>query len=183
MIDKKNKYGDWESEFLEFIDSNPLSPPPLLTEKIKAEITNELRPAIWLIFSKLAGLQLVCATVTLFFCPQFEIGFTGHDHLADLIPHSDGFGFMVICGIIFLGVGAAIAPLFMKKTELLAIDNSGLLYFPTAALVAVMLFYGLGADLSLHLTLPWFLGGALGGLISFEIVRYLRCRAAELLNE
>ena len=133
-------------------------------------------PAIWKIFSKLAGMQAVCATLTLFFCPQFEIGFTKYDYLADLVHDSEGFGFMIICGMIFLSGGAAIAPFFFKRAEMKAIEMSVLLYFPTVALLAVMLFYLLGANIDWTLAQPWFLGGTLGSVIGFELVKYFRFR-------
>ncbi len=176
MIVKKEKDADWEREFLEFVNSDPVTPPALLTEKLKITVRQDLRPAIWKIFSKLAGIQAACATLTLFFCPQFEIGFAKHDHLADLVQHPEGFGFMIVCGIIFLGGGAVIAPFFFKQAEMKAIERSVLIYFPTAALLAVMLFYSLGADIDWTLALPWFLGGTLGSVIGFELVKYFRFR-------
>jgi uncharacterized membrane protein YfcA len=176
MKDKNKKYGDWEREFLEFVNSDPVTPPTVLTEKIKTTVSQKLRPAIWKIFSKLAAMQAACATLTLLFCPQFEIGFAKHGHLADLIQHSDGFGFMLVCGIIFLGGGAAIAPIIFHQAELKAIEKSVLIYFPTAALLALILFYSVGADIDWTLALPWFLGGTLGSLISFELVKYFRFR-------
>ena len=174
MIDKKEKHADLEREFLEFVNSDHITPPAILTEKLKITIRQDLRPAIWKIFSKLAGMQAVCATFTLFFCPQFEIGFAKHDYLANLIQHSGGFGFMIVCGIIFLGGGAVIAPFFFKQTEIKAIEKSVLIYFPTVALLAVMLFYSLGAYIDWTLGLPWFLGGTFGSVIGFELVKNFR---------
>ena len=176
MKDKKKKYGDWEKEFLEFVNSDPVTPPTVLTEKLKTAVSHDLRPAIWKIFAKLAAIQAACATLTLFFCPQFEIGFAKHDHLAALIQHSDGFGFMLVCGMFFLGGGATIAPIIFKQAELKAIERSVLIYFPTAALLAVILFYSVGAEIGWALALPWFLGGTLGSLIGFELVKYFRFR-------
>jgi hypothetical protein len=176
MKDKKKKYGDWEREFLEFVNSDPVTPPAVLSEKLKTTVSQDLKPAIWKIFSKLASMQAVCATLTLFFCPQFEIGFAKHDYLADLIQRSDGFGFMLVCGMIFLGGGAAIAPIIFKQAEIKAIERSVLIYFPTAALFAVILFYSVGADIDWTLALPWFLGGTLGSLIGFELFKYFRFR-------
>ena len=174
MIDKKEKHADWEREFLEFVNSDPVTPPALLTEKLKNTVSQDLRPAIWKIFSQLAGMQAACATLTLFFCPQFEIGFAKHAYLAGLVQHSGGFGFMIVCGIIFLGGGAVIAPFFFNQTEMKAIEKSVLIYFPTVALLAVILFYSLGADIGWALALPWFLGGTLGSVIGFELVKYFR---------
>ena len=176
MKDKKEKYVDWEREFLEFVNSDPVTPPALLTEKLKITVSQDLRPAIWKIFSKLAGIQAVYATLTLFFCPQFEIGFAKHDYLTDLFQHSEGFGFMIVCGMFFLGGGAVIAPFFFKQAEMKAIERSVLFFFPSAALLAVMLFYSLGADIYWTLALPWFLGGAVGSVIGFELVKYFRFR-------
>ena len=65
MKDKKEKYGNWEREFLEFANSDPVNPPPVLTEKIKNIVSQNLKPAIWKIFSKLAAIQAVCATRSL----------------------------------------------------------------------------------------------------------------------
>ena len=176
MKDKKEKYGDWEREFLEFVNSDPVPPPALLTEKVKTTVSQDLKPALWKIFSKLAGMQAACATLTLFFCPQFKIGFAKHDYLADLVQHSEGFGFMIVCGMIFLSGGAFIAPFFLNHVEMKAIEKSALIYFPTAALLAVMLFYSVGADIDWPLALPWFLGGTFGSVIGFELVKYLRFR-------
>jgi hypothetical protein len=176
MIDKKEKYADWERELLEFVNSDPVSPPAFLTEKVKITVSQDLRTDIWKIFSKLAVVQAACATLTLFFCPQFEIGFAKHDYLAGLVQHSEGIGFMIVCGMIFLGGGAVIAPFFLKQAEMKAIKRSVLIYFPTAALLAVMLFYSLGADIYWTLALPWFLGGTLGSVIGFELVKYFRFR-------
>ncbi len=147
-----------------------------MTEKLKAAISRNPRPAIWKIFFKLAAIQAACATFTLIFCPQFEIGFAKHDHLADLIQHSDGFGFMFVCGMIFLGGGAAIAPIIFKQAEIKAMERSVLIYFPTASLLAVILFYSVGADIDWTHALPWFLGGALGSMISFKLVKFVRFR-------
>ena len=176
MIDKKEQYVDREREFLEFINSDPLSPPETLTEKLKIAVSQDMRTAIWKIFRKLAGIQAACATLTLFFCPQFEVGFIKHDYLAHLVQHSEGFGFMIVCGMIFLSGGAVIAPFFFNQSEMKAIRKSALIYFPTAALLAVMLFYSLGADIYWTLALPWFLGGTFGSVIGFELVKYFRLR-------
>jgi hypothetical protein len=174
MTEKKEKNVDWERELLEFANADPVPPPALLTEKLKISISQDLRPAIWKIFSKLAVIQTVCATITLFFCPQFKIGFAKHDYFAGLVQHSEGLGFMIVCGMIFLGGGAVIAPLFINQAEMKAIEGSVLVYFPITALLAVMLFYSLGADIYWSLALPWFLGGTLGSIIGFELVKYFR---------
>ena len=81
---------------------------------------------------------------------------------------------MIVCGMIFLGGGAVIAPFFLKKAEIKAIEKSVLIYFPTVALLAVMLFYSLGAEIDWTLAVPWFSGGSLGSVIGFELVKYFR---------
>ena len=182
MIDKKKKYADWEKDLLEFVNSAPVTPPSFLTKSVKSSVSQDLRPPTWKIFAKLAGMQAACATLTLFFCPQFETGFVKHDHLADLVQHSEGFGFMIVCGMIFLSGGAVIAPFFFKQAEMKAIERSVLIYFPTAAFFAVMLFYSLGADIYWTLALPWFLGGTFGSVIGFELVKYFRFRSRHSLK-
>ncbi len=174
MKNKKKIPETWESDFLDFVNSDTINPPVILTERIKAHISDDINPAIWKIVAKLAGLQTVCATFTLFFCPQFAIGFAKRDYLATLIQHSDGFGFMVACGVIFLGGGAALAPLFFNKAELRVSEKSLLAYFPTISILAVVLFYLLGADIYFATALPWFIGGSVGSLIAYSLVKYFR---------
>ena len=176
MKDKKKKYGDWEREFLDFVSSDPVNPPTVLTDKIKTNIGQSLNPSIWKIFSKLATIQAVYASLTLFICPQFEIGFDKHDYLVDLIQHSGGFGFLFVCGIIFLGGGAAIAPIIFNQAELEAIERSVLVYFPTVSFLAVILFYSVGADIDWTRAMPWFLGATLGSLAGFKLAKYFRFR-------
>ncbi|MDH3349025.1 MAG: hypothetical protein OEM02_13120 [Desulfobulbaceae bacterium] len=178
MIDRKDKYTEWEREILDFVNSDPVNPPMYLTEKLKNTVSQDMNVVIWRIFSKLAGIQVGYATFTLFFCPQFEIGFTKHDLLAHLVQHSEGVGFMIVCGMIFLGGGAVIASFFFNQVEMKAIEKSVFIYFPTASFLAVMLFYSLGADIDWTLALPWFSGATLGSLIGFKIVKHLRYRLA-----
>lgn len=173
MKDKKDKT-DLEREFFEFVNSGPISPPAYLTKKVKDTVCHELNVAIWKIFGKLAVMQAICATLTLFFCPQFEIGFVKNDYLVTLVQHSESFGFMIVCGIIFLGGGGVVAPFFINQTEMKTIEKPVFIYFPTVALLAVLFFYSLGADIYWSLAFPWFLGGALGSLIGFEFVKYFR---------
>ena len=176
MREKRGKHVDWERELLEFAKTSPLPPPAHLTDKVTTSIRQDLRPALWKIFAKLALIQAVCATISLFFCPQFAIGFAQHDYLAGLVQHSEGFAFMFICGMIFLGSGAALAPLFINQAEMKALAGSVLIYFPIAALVAVLLFYSLGAAIYWSLALPWFSGGVLGSIIAFELSQHFRFR-------
>lgn len=177
MIDNKKNYADWERDCLEFVNSEPVTPPSSLTVRVKSAIHQDLTPPpSWKIFARLAGIQAACATITLFFCPQFEIGFAKHDYLAHLVQHTEGFGFMIVCGVIFLGGGAVVAPFFLKQAEVKAIEKSVLIYFPTAALLAVILLYSLGAVISWPLALPWLMGGTIGSIIGFELVTYCRFR-------
>ncbi|MDH4331563.1 MAG: hypothetical protein OEV89_03195 [Desulfobulbaceae bacterium] len=174
MRDKKKKYNEWERELLEFVNSEAVTPPSILTERVKSTVKQDFKPPIWKIFAKLAGMQAVCATLTLFFCPQFEIGFAKYDYLAHLVQHTDGFGFMIVCGVVFLGGGAVMAPFFLSQAETKAIEKSVLIYFPTVALLAVLFFFSLGTDVVWPLAFPWFLGGTFGSLIGFEFAKYFR---------
>ncbi len=174
MIVKKDKHTSWEKEFYAFVNSDPVSPPVRLTEKLEITVSHDLEPAIWNIFTKFAGVQAACATITLFFCPQFEIGFAKRDPFSGLVQQLGEFGLLIVCGMIFLGSGALMAPLFFRQAEVKALGRSVLIYFPTVALLALMLFYLFGANINLTLALPWLFGASLGGLIGFELVKYLK---------
>lgn len=174
MRDKKKKYTDWERDLMDFVESEPVTPPSILSERITSTVKQDLKLSVWKIFAKLAGIQAACATLTLFFCPQFEMGFTKHDYLAYLVQQTDGFGFMIVCGVIFLGGGAVMAPFFLNQAETKAIENSVLIFFPSVTLLAVLFFFLLGADVAWSLAFPWFLGGTFGSLIGFEFVKFFR---------
>lgn len=174
MKNEKKPGLDWNREFLEFINTDPISPPNGLSQKVKTSISRDLKPPLWKIFGKLFIFQVAWGTLTLFICPQFEIGFTRHDHLSALIPHGNGFGFLFACGMFFLSGGAMLAPFVMKPEEIRSLGTSVLVYFPTAALAAVLLFHSAGAHVSLPLGLPWLMGGISGSIIGFEISRHFR---------
>jgi len=173
MTNKKN-YPLWEKEFLEFMDTKPLAPPPYLSKNIKTEIRKYQMIMKWIIFSKFASIQAVFATLTLFLCPQFEMGFTRHDHLATLVQHHQGIYLMAVCGAFFLSGGALLATIFLTIHEIKIIEKSECIYFPAATLIALLIFYLFGADLKWIEALPWFLGGATGGIICFEITKRIK---------
>jgi len=172
MTNKKD-YPLWEKEFSDFMDAKPLAPSPYLSENIKTEIRKYQIVLKWIIFLKFASIQVAFSTLTLFLCPQFEIGFTSHDHLAALVHHQ-GIGFMAVCGAFFLSGGVLLATIFLTIYEIKIIEKSEWIYFPAAALIALLIFYFFGTNLKWIEVLPWFLGGAAGSIICFEITKMIK---------
>ena len=169
MTDNKD-YSLWEKELLEFIDTKPLEPPPLLSENIKTEILKYQMIVKWIIFSKFASIQAAFATLTLFICPQFGVGFAKYDHLA-VLAHHHGIGFMAMCGAFFLSGGVLLATLLLTIHEIKIIEKSEWIYFPAASLTAILIFHLFGADLKLAGALPWLLGGTTGSILCFKITK------------
>jgi len=170
MTNKKD-YPVWEKEFLEFIDTRPLVPPPLLSETIKTEIRKYQMIIKWIIISKFASIQAAFAALTLFLCPQFGMGLARHVHLAALVHHHQGIGFMAVCGAFFLSGGALLATIFLTIHEKKIIEMSEWIYFPTASLIALLIFHLFGADLKWAEALPWFMGGTMGSILCFKITK------------
>ncbi len=173
MTNKKDS-SLWEKEFLEFMDAKPILPPSHLSENIRTEIGKYQVILKWIVFSKFASIQAAFATLTLFLCPQFEIGFSGHDHLAALVQHHQGIAFMAICGAFFLSGGALLSTFLLNYHEIQIIKKFEWIYFPSATLIALLIFYLLGANLNWTGALPWFLGGVTGSILCFEITKRIK---------
>ena len=122
MMEKKCVNEEWGRKFLEFIEAEPIDPPIAVSEKIHKAVAGDLRPLIWKVLLKFGMIQAVVAFMTLLVCPQFEVdlGIVRHDdtHLRALLGE---FGYMVLCGAIFLSSGAILATIILRVEELRAI--------------------------------------------------------------
>lgn len=162
-------------EFREFVESEPAVPSARSDALIMKKVSADLRPAQWRVFGKFAAIETVAGTATLFVCPQFGFGFGGHnEYLHALHVAVDPFTFYVVCGLLFITVGAVLCSLVLSFDEIRAIRRSKYVYYPTYALGACLLFTLVGAEVYLVNALPWILGVVVGNWIGFGFTAQLR---------
>ena len=81
---------------------------------------------------------------------------------------------MIICGSIFLGSGAIFASYILKEGEINKIKSSRFLYYMALSIIAVAVFMIFGAEIYLKLVVFWLIGAIGGGVIAFELNRFIR---------
>jgi hypothetical protein len=173
MINPKNED---DKDFLDFINSSDTtSPPEHLNKKILNFIKHDLNPTHKIVFSKLLAIQAFIGTLTLIFCPQFNLSLTNNYELFHYFHHKFGENIcMAICGSIFIGTGAMFATSLLKSSEINKIKESRFLYYTSISIFALSIFFLLGSEIYLILAAYWLLGSTAGGLIVFEASRFIR---------
>lgn len=165
-------------EFSEFVQAEPAVPSARSDALILKKVSADLRPAQWRIFGKVAAVQTVAGVATLFVCPQFGFGFGGHNqYLHALHEAVDPFTFYLICGLLFIALGAVLCGLVLSLDEIRAIRRSKYLYYIAYAIVACLVFALVGADIVLLSASAWVLGTILGNTLGFGLVSRMRVAA------
>ena len=163
-----------KNQFEEFINGEEIRPPESLSEKIILNIKRELNPSGLSVFKKLALLQFVTGLVTLLFCPQFGIGFTGNMGVMGLLMKFGDNICMAGCGAVFLGVSAFLAAFLLKPEEVRVLEKNSLLQFSSLTLATAGIFICLGAPILTTIGLSWFAGSLAGGFLTFRLGERLR---------
>lgn len=158
------------NDFLQGNDSVPSS----LDQKIKSMIVSELNPNQKVIFLKLIGIHGFIGLLTMLFCPQFKMSLTNSYEFFHYLHHTFGESIcMLICGCIFLGSGALFAGVVLNNAEVQTIKKSTFLYYTLLSILAVTIFFILGAEIYLNLVLFWLIGAIAGGTLFFKGTRLL----------
>lgn len=156
-----------DKDFKSF-ENDELTPSIELDRKILSYVQSDLNPGHLFVFIKLLMIQGFIGTLTLLFCPQFNLSLTNNYQLFHYFHHRFGeYVCMMICGSIFIGSGAIFASYLLKNNEIKIIKNSLFLYFIALGLAFLSLFMLLGASFYLKLTTFWFFGAFLSGVLFF----------------
>lgn len=171
-MDKNISQKTWASEFIEFLESEPVQAPQVISENIHKEVARSLHLPLWQILLKVGTIQTVVALATLLVCPQFEIDFVvmGHNdaHLKALLGET---AYMGLCGTIFLGSGTLLASLLLKVEELRAIKKTQYPYIFLVSVFALLIFYKFGVPSRTADYAAWFTGAFLGSIAVFEMIK------------
>lgn len=146
-------------EFVDFVEATPRQPMAQLDARVMGRVTADLQRSQWPIFGKILGIEVAAGVVTLFLCPQFDIGFGSHNPLLHALHTTlPPLLFYLVCGAFFVFFGALLSGIVLSRGELAAIRLSQSLYFPLFALGAFLLFIALGAEMALLSGLSWVAG-------------------------
>lgn len=164
-----------QQEFAEFIAAEPLAPSAVLDEVIFQRVARDLRPARWKIWAKLTLIQATAGLLTLTICPQFGLGFGGHNEfLHSLHAATTPLVFYLLCGLIFVSFGAGIAGVILQRGEIRTLGQQKYLYFTLYTLLAYLALVTLGSEAFILSSLVWMVGGLLGNIVTFSAVVGLR---------
>ena len=166
-------------EFCDFVESSPMTPSAKTESQILQSVEADLSPSQWLVFGKLFAIEAVTGLATLFVCPQFGLGFGGHNEFLHTLHETvDPFTFYLICGLIFVVAGAAISGILLNRDEIRTIKKSKYIYYLIYAFTAYFIFALFGAEILIISLIPWILGTVMGNAFGFSVVSRIRFSAA-----
>jgi len=162
-------------EFGGFIAAEPIAPDRETDKSILRMVENDLRPALWKIYTKLTLAEVGAGLLTLTICPQFGLGFGQHNELLHALHLSTPpVIFYLLCGLLFVTLGAAMGGLVLSRDEIRTVGYGKYVYFAGYTALAYFAFVTLGAEVFVASSLTWMLGAMLGNLLGFGVVTRLR---------
>lgn len=164
-------------EFCDFVEADPVRPPVAADSRIIGRVRRDLGPAPWRLYLKFALIEAGAGLATLFVCPQFGFTFSSHNTwLHGLHEQAGFFTYYLVCGLLFVVLGATLAALLLSYNELKTIRTSKYLYYLVFGVLACLAFFIAGAEILLVSILPWIVGAYLGNLLGFGMVARFRMR-------
>jgi len=162
-------------EFCDFVDTDPVLPSEKCSISVASLVQKKLNPEQWITAAKFVIVQMVTGMATLTICPQFEIGFTGHNAwLHQLHILTTPFVFFMICGFIFVTFGASLTCVLLSRDEIRSINRSRYLLFSGYTLLAYLIFVILGAEIVLIGAFAWISGAIIGNIIGFNLTERIK---------
>lgn len=161
--------------FCDFVEAEPVEPPVAIDTQIMHRVKRDLRPSLGWLYAKFATIEAGAGIATLFFCPQFGFAFSGHNAFIHALHEQTGFfTFYLICGLLFVVLGAAMSALLLSYNELKSIRTSKYLYYLIFGVIAFLSFAVAGAEILWLSAMPWILGAYLGNLLGFGVIARVR---------
>lgn len=161
--------------FNSFLKEKPQKAPRSIEEALFEKVSQDLGVHPLYTWSKFTLIHTFIATVSLLFCPQFNLSLSGKKDLYHYFHQTLGHeGCMIVCGAIFLSSGALASAFLLKRSEVLHVRQSLMLAFTLLALVSLGIFFIFGAQIYLDLAGPWLLGAIMGGATTFNLSKAFR---------
>jgi hypothetical protein len=168
------KKENMKEEFLEFLSSEPISPPKEISQSIIEIVSRDLNPTPISVFFKIAIIHLIMGTITLVFCPQFGLGFLSGMGIMHFFMSLGSLGCSILCGSLFLGFSALTISFILRPEEIRVVRKNELFQISLLAILSLLIFFIFGEVIVPGLTMAWLLGGILMGIFSLETGWFLR---------
>lgn len=163
-----------KKEFIEFLSSEPISPPREISQNIIEKISRDLNPSSLSVFAKVSLIHLIIGSITLLFCPQFGLGFLSGMGIMHLFMNLGSFGCALLCGSIFLGFSTLTVALILRPEEIRVVRKNNFIQISLLAIFSLLIFMIFGEIVVSGHSMAWLLGGILMGIFSLEFGWYLR---------
>ncbi|MCB0308137.1 MAG: hypothetical protein KDD48_02105 [Bdellovibrionales bacterium] len=166
-MSSENSSEKWLHEFQKFMEADSMSPPKGVRETIFEKVKTDLNPPSWKIFFKLGFVHMIVGSLTLFICPQFNVGqgLGLMKLLMKLGPHICMFG----CGVFFLGSSFLVSAFLLRPEEVRVLRKTLLLQLSILGLSSLGVFICMGATIVFNIAFVWIIGSILGGFASLEL--------------
>lgn len=169
-------------DYQDFLNREESSLPTSFKSTLLENIKEKMNPSHTTIFLKLILVQAFIGTITMAFCPQFEMSLTNKYELFHFFHRNFGhYGCMAACGCLFIGSGSIFAGFLLSAEEIFKIKSSRFLYYFSVSGIAVLSFLLIGADIYLEVALAWGSGALLGGIIFLEVSSFSRYKLMRLV--
>ncbi len=163
-----------KKEFIEFLSSEPISPPREISQNIIEKISRDLNPSSLSVFAKVSLIHLLVGSITLLFCPQFGLGFLSGMGMMHLFMTLGSFGCALLCGSFFLGFSTLTVALILRPEEIRVVRKNNFIQISLLAIFSLLIFMIFGEIIVSGHSMAWLLGGILMGIFSLELGWYLR---------
>lgn len=162
-------------EFAEFVEDEPIAPSKGMDEAVLRVVAKDLSPAAWKVFTKLTLVEVAAGLGTLTLCPQFGLGVETHNEfLHQLHAATSPATFYLLCGMLFVTLGAVLGGLVLTGPEIRTINRTRHRYFAGYSLLAYGLLVTLGPEAFIAGSLTWVVGAMLGNVLGYGAVTWLR---------
>ena len=155
---------EWVAEFKEFLETNDVPVPEVLSQKILKRIHSGLNPPSWRVFIKLLAVHSTAGTASLLICDQFGMNFFQTRY--SLAKYFMTFGHsmcMVLCGFLFIGLSVTCSRLVLNSDEFKILKKNIFIQAFFLSILSLVAFIAFGAELALGTVTLWLLGALLGG--------------------
>lgn len=162
------------AEYQEFLRSEEVSPPPIISEKIIGQVKADLSPGFLKVFGKLTLVHAFMGSISLFFCPQFGISPLGNHGLMEIYMRFGPHACLAACGATFMIGSAILACIVLRPEELRVLRRKEYLQVLGLGIVSLAVFLTVGQAPALTLIAAWLAGMLLSGVAAFELGVRLR---------
>lgn len=162
----KNVEKEWIKDYQEFLNGPRTAVPEEISKKILTKINSDLNPSATTVFAKLFITHAITGTLSLTICEQFGVApfRTGFS----LSHYFMKFGHNVclfLCGFLFVSLSVVMARFILRNEDFRVLGKNAKFQIPILSMVSLSIFWMIGAEIFLELSLLWLLGAMLGGLI------------------